>query len=139
MVSCSKLLYFKFYIIEIKDNSNLFEVDFEDVGVDVKKNYDCENLVLKRMFKVGDQLRLEGSVLMCDLYSMYLISYGKIRVYGEVKMMLFIFFIIKDKREWLLDVLFLRKLMCKVEKLFVCENIFIELLIKDLFDELRFL
>lgn len=54
MVSCSKLLYFKFYIIEIKDISNLFEVDFEDVGVDVKKNYDCENLVLKRMFKVGD-------------------------------------------------------------------------------------
>lgn len=139
MVSCSKLLHLKPYTTETKDISNLFEVDFEDVGVDVKKNYDCENSALKRMLKAGDQSRLEGSVLTRDLYSTHSTSHGKTRVYGEAKTMLPTSSITKDKRERSLDALPSRKPMCKAEKVSVRENTSTELSTKDLSDEPRLL
>ena len=140
IVSGSELLHLKPYTTETKGISNLFEVDFDDADVDVKKNYDRENSALKRMLRAGDLSRLEGSKFRRDLYSTHSASHGKTRAHDEAKTMSPSFSITKDKRERLhgpLDASLSRKPMYKEEKVSVRDNTSTEALAKDSSEEPR--
>ena len=140
IVSGRELLHLKPYTTETKDISNLFEVDFDDVGVDVKRNYDRENSASKRMLRAEDLSKLEGSKLRRDLYSTHSASHGKTRVHSEAKTILPASFSTKDKRERLygsLDDLPLRKPMYKEEKVSVRHNTSREAFTKDSSEEPR--
>ena len=125
MVSGSELFHLKPYTTKTKDISNLFEVDFDDDGVDVKKNYDRENSALKRMLRAGDLSRQEGSMLRHDLYSTHSASHGKTRVHGEAKTILPTSSITS------------RKPMYKEEKVSIRENSSTEVLTKDSSEQQR--
>ena len=140
IVSGSELLHLKPYTIETKDISNLFEVDFDDADVDVKKTYDRENSALKRMLRAGDLSRLEGSKFRRDLYSTHSASHGKTGAHDEAKTMSPSFSSTKDKRERLygsLDASLSRKPMYKEEKVSVRDSTSTEALAKDSSEEPR--
>lgn len=138
VVSGSDLLYLKPSTTETKGISNLFEVDFGDVDVVVKKNYDRENSALRRMLRAGDLSKLESGRLKPDLFSSHSTGQGKTRVDGEAKTTLPTSSITKDKGERLygsLGALPSRKPMYKEEKLSVRDKTSTEALAKDFSEE----
>lgn len=138
VVSGSDLLYLKPSTTETKGISNLFEVDFGDVDVVVKKNYDRENSALRRMLRAGDLSKLESGRLKPDLFSSHSTGQGKTRVDGEAKTTLPTSSITKDKGERLygsLGALPSKKPMYKEEKLSVRDKTSTEALAKDFSEE----
>ena len=131
-------VHLKPYTTETKGISNLFNVDFDDV--DVEKNRDRENSVLRRMLQAGDLSRLEDSKLRRDLHSTHSTSQGKTRVNGEGKTMLPTSSATEDKRERMcgsLSALPSRKPTYKEEKVSVRDKTTTETPTKDLSEEPR--
>lgn len=119
---------------ETKGISNLFEVDFDDVDADVKKNHDRENSALRRMLRAGELSRLESGKLRRDLYSTHSTSHRKTRVCGEAKTTLATSSATENKRERLygsLGALPSRKSMYKEEKVSIRDKTSTEAPTKD--------
>ena len=96
--SGSELFHVKPYTLETKDISNLFDVDFGDVGNE-KPGGARENLVLRRMLRAGSQGKLQGSKARDDLDSVHSFSQGNYKVNGEAKTSLVRPYGQKDKGE----------------------------------------
>ena len=136
------VLHLKPYSTETKGISNLFEVDFDEADVDVKKNHDRENSALRRMLRAGDLSRLESGKLRSDLYSTHSTSQGKTGVNGEAKTTLPTSSATenRDKRERLcgsLGALPSRKPMYKEEKVSLRDKTSTEASAKDSSEEPR--
>ena len=96
--SGSELFHVKPYTLETKDISNLFDVDFGDVGNETPGGA-RENVVLRRMLRAGSQAKLEGSKARGDLYYVHSFSQGNYKVNGEAKTSLVRPYGQKDKGE----------------------------------------